>query len=830
MKRHCEEGIPHMRESNLLILLLQTISKIDCVVILRLLRQPPCKAALFPRNDVVVLVMVLFSLTSQAAIITVKQDGMGNYTTIQAGINAASTGDTVLVWPGTFFENINYNSKCITVASLYLTTQDESYIQSTIIDGSMADVCIKVINCTSVSTTISGFTVQNGFAIISTHPAGGICIKSSYCKVEKCSIKNNFGQVGGGLYCNNSNVKLSGTIIKENHAVKAGGGLTTVAGSEMEFDTINLNSIFLNYAGQGCDIYKAIPDQPLHVVVDTFTVQYPDQFFIYSIENEGNPINDISISIQHHKIVPVPSDLHINPVSGDNNNSGLSADEPLKNIYTALIRIRPDTNVIRNIFLQNGIYSWLSSAELFEINCRSFVNIIGESVENTIIDGNYKTPMVNFNINTEHVIIKNISIKKGNGKFYAGITPPVYVRGSNHIIFDSIIFERNTSNYYCGFVFENTDNFILKNTTIQENYGQSTLHIYNVSGEAKSFRIENCKYIANSPDSNLIEPGSPTIGIGGDWNMPGLFKGGVVNTLISNNIGIPDPEWGPQCGSGVSLYRYVYTDLINITIGNNIALCDVSSVYNAVDNAIGNIYNSVFFNDEPCEICFMSESMVMPPGTTNITYNDIEGGESGIVNPGNYQNVNWLDGNMDEDPLWEGGEPFSYALQPGSPCINAGVPPYEAGMDYPYIKEEAGNYVLYMLDGDTVTLPATDLAGNPRISGGRIDMGAYEWQDTATIISKFKKQSSKLSVYPNPFTSNVFVSFSTEKEHVVDLQVIDMNGQEIKKIMSGKLPAGNFKLVWDGKDEAGFDIKAGNYLVCLYLDSKLSGYNKMLRM
>ena len=86
----------------------------------------------------------------------------GDYSTIQAALNAAPTRALVLVAPGTYRENIVV-PRTLTLASTYYTTGDQSAVDSTVIAGASATTdSVLVSAAAGPETRIVGFTIRDG--------------------------------------------------------------------------------------------------------------------------------------------------------------------------------------------------------------------------------------------------------------------------------------------------------------------------------------------------------------------------------------------------------------------------------------------------------------------------------------------------------------------------------------------------------------------------------------------------------------------------------------------------------------------------------------------
>jgi len=95
---------------------------------------------------------------AQAGNIHVPED----FPTIQAAIDAAGSGDVILVNPGTYYENLVLANKTITLSSLYYLSGDRKFINNTIIDGQKQGPVIQVASSVGPETTITGLSIVNG--------------------------------------------------------------------------------------------------------------------------------------------------------------------------------------------------------------------------------------------------------------------------------------------------------------------------------------------------------------------------------------------------------------------------------------------------------------------------------------------------------------------------------------------------------------------------------------------------------------------------------------------------------------------------------------------
>jgi len=137
------------------------------------------------------------------------------FATIQKGIDSSSDGDTVLVAAGTYVENINYNGKNIMVGSLYLTTQDTSYISFTIIDSDSSGSIVVFESFEDSTAVLNGFTFQNIIFYSGEGSQAIININESSPKIINNRFDNFYlfqGVESAVIYCENSNSLIMNNV------------------------------------------------------------------------------------------------------------------------------------------------------------------------------------------------------------------------------------------------------------------------------------------------------------------------------------------------------------------------------------------------------------------------------------------------------------------------------------------------------------------------------------------------------------------------------------------------------------------------------------------
>ena len=222
-----------------------------------------------------ILALIIFPLSISLAQTT--RNVPSQYSTIQTALNAAQSGDTVLVQPGTYNENIFWPN----VNGIKLIASGDT--GNTIIDGQGLSSVIYINPNNALidsNTKIIGFKISNGGNVdfgggIFIHRASltiknvlitenacrrggaGIYLWEDTAKIINCNISNNklaFGGIysdagGAGIKCLNSNASIINVDIHHNVSESNGGGIN-ISGFGSLLNLKNTN-IYSNFSGDG---------------------------------------------------------------------------------------------------------------------------------------------------------------------------------------------------------------------------------------------------------------------------------------------------------------------------------------------------------------------------------------------------------------------------------------------------------------------------------------------------------------------------------------------------------------------------------------------------
>lgn len=227
-----------------------------------------------------------------------------------------------------------------------------------------------------------------------------------------------------------------------------------------------------------------------------------------------------------------------------------------------------------------------------------------------------------------------------------------------------------------------------------------------MSNSASSPTITNCTFSGNTAAygagiynelsstpttiTNCIFSGNTTISTAGGG--AGMFNVACAPTIVNCIFSANNASGISNNGGGMVNY-FASPTIVNCTFWSNSA-----------SNSGGGMFNTNSSNPTITNCIIGSNTAgVTDPGIFNnanstpvISYSDVQGG----LAPGI--------GNIYADPLFTDAANGNFTLKTSSPCRNTG--------------------------NNAANTTATDLAGNPRISGFAIDMGAYEYRTTRGYV------------------------------------------------------------------------------------------------
>jgi predicted outer membrane repeat protein len=303
-------------------------------------------------------------------------------------------------------------------------------------------------------------------------------------------------------------------------------------------------------------------------------------------------------------------------------------------------------------------------------------------------------------------------------------------------------------------------------------------------GGGLSVRYEDCNIYNNKFTGNFSALG----GALGVLHIP------EINYRINNNL---------------------FADNTALYFGGGVATIDASPIY---------INNTIAGNSATYGGGFYCKDSISPD-----FYNTVIWGNTGAVGQQGYlfevfSQPDFFNCDVEGGPGLFGGSgggeaftgAFEYCLDADPEFVGSGRDPYAIDHDSPCI--DAGS-----ADTTGFFLPATDLAGTPRVWAEVIDMGAYEWMPVG--VDDIVYEDEQVKVWPNPFREFVIVEVNLQENEMVLVEVFDLNGRRISDKFEFNFPGGKQQFIIKIN---GSESLAGIYFIKVYHGDKVF-CNKLIK-
>ena len=699
---------------------------------------------------------------------------------IQSAISYATDGDTVLVHPGVYLENINFSGKNIVVGSLFITTGDTSYISQTVIDGNQSGSVVLFENNEDLSSELRGFSIVNG--------TGTFLLAPRY---------------GGGIFCHEADPTLKDLIIYDNHTgtIGVGGGLALYLSNSLVENVV----IYGNSAAGGGGIFGLNNNGNIRNVSleDNWTYGAFDAGGGGMLFQDSAPVMDKvlihnnSSSVGGGAIALTGCDAVMNHITIGNN---LSGDET-GSIYLFHTNVSLINSILWNDQLDDEIY--FHNYENWGTITVSYSDIQGgiDAIETSDM-GNVVWGEGNFGLDPIFAGVESgdYNLQPGSPCIDSGDPDSPFDPDSTVTDLGAFYFHQNTGPQLVEIFYVEDWNLVglpldvadaSYSTVFPDAIGE-TFFSFSDGYTLTEYLVPGVGYWLRFPDegSAFVEGtifGETSFAVSEGWNL----MSGISGT--SNTTDIFDPD-------GILIENTFY---------------GFNGSYFQTDYLVPGLGLWVRANSDG--IVFLSGTRQSTKVYSDISVDNPVGNELVFSNSKGYQTTLLLGGSeVDMDPL-------RYDLPPVPPAGAFDVR-FSGDLKYSYIGGEIqiqnDHYPLTIncvgtrtIEEETEWVLVNTESGNefimcevPVVIHGSVS--ELLLTKRAAIPSDFILHQN----IPNPFNPTTTLHYQLPNNIFVNISIYNMLGKQIKVLVNDNNVSGTRSVQWDGTDSKGQPVSAGAYL------------------